>query len=501
MNDDATAVMDPPAPHDQAHPPQATDDGPASLGHTLVIGGGVAGIAAATAVAMAGGRVSLVEMRPRLGGRAGSMDDPEVGGLLDNCQHVLLRTCTNLIDLYKRLQVFSRVQWQHELYFSLGQGQIDSLAADDLPAPLHLMRSLIRFKGMTTREKFAVTRGMLSVIQISARGRALHHDETFLDWLKYHRQPERVIKRFWEVIVVSACNERIDRVAASYALQVLQKAFMHTDLAYEMGLANIPLSELYGRCTQFIEAAGGTVHMPAQVKSIEFDAENRQVTGATLKDGTVIEADHVVTAVPWDRLAELADQDLQQADARFEDLDQLEANPIVGIHMFFRQAEGVDRPVMIRPHLVLVDSPLHWIFNKGHNEALNATHLHGVISAAYDLVDQPAGDIAKMVEAETRRFLSGAQDAELVHIRVIKEKAATFSPRPGVDRIRPKTTGRVSNLYFAGDWTATGWPATMEGACRSGYLAAEAIFAQAGLAQPVLCEDLEPAMLYRVLSG
>ncbi|MFW5683033.1 MAG: hydroxysqualene dehydroxylase, partial [Phycisphaeraceae bacterium] len=272
--------------------------------------------------------------------------------------------------------------------------------------------------------------------------------------------------------------------------------------AQERGGSNVPLAELYDPAEPAIERAGGRVLLSTSVQSIEFDGE--RVKFVRTPDGQEIFADAFISALPHDRLARLATPEMVEADDRLQPLDQFTTNPILGIHMKFRAPHG--GPVMQLPHVVLTDSPLQWIFNKGFDisEAnFGAHHLHGVISAASDWVDKPAEEILAMAEAEARKHLTPDIDgAALEWGKVIKEKKATFVPRPGIDAIRPGPVGDIPNLFLAGDWTQTRWPATMEGAVRSGYQAAHAAISYiGGDDRPMLVGDIAPGPLYQVLSG
>ncbi|MEX0653820.1 MAG: hydroxysqualene dehydroxylase HpnE [Phycisphaeraceae bacterium] len=473
----------------------------------VVVGGGLAGIAAALRLAEAGVAVTLVESRKRLGGRATSFVDPDTGEVLDNCQHVVMRSCTNLLDLYERLGVEDRFRWERAIHFINAAGHIDTLEPDDLPAPLHLMRPMFRLQNLTASEKWAIAKAMLAILQTNPRSRSRHADETFADWLNVHRQPAGAIEKFWAPIITSACNETPDRVAASHALHVFQEGFLFDDSASEMGLATVPLVELYDSVEQRLRAVGGEVLTGASAE--RFDFAHGQIKALRLTDGQELTADAYIAALPFDRLAKLTDDAMAHADPRLARLNDFEVSPILGIHLFLRRPDG--QPVLTLPHLAFMQSPLHWIFNKGlgrrHRDENGAPvdrvqHLHGVISAAHDWVDQPADAIRDMALAELRKVLPAARDAELVHARVIKEKRATFSPRPGSDALRPAAAGPMANLYLAGDWTDTGWPATMESATRSGYLAAFAAMDALHIqphGDPVT--NTPPTLLYRLLSG
>lgn len=483
----------------------------------IVVGGGLAGLSAALRLAERGIAVTLVETRQRLGGRATSFVDPTTGEVLDNCQHVLMRCCTHLIDLYQRLDVERHIQWHSVFHFAGQNGAIDDLEADGLPAPLHLTWSMLRFTNLTWREKLAIARGMWALIRAGTRERRKWHDLSFNAWLEINHQPRSAIDKFWEAIIVSACNETVDRVSTTFAMQVFQEGFLNNDQAYEMGLATVPLLQLYDSAKDRIEQAGGSVMLSTSVE--QFTHEHGRITGLKLKNGETRHADVYISAVPFDRLHKLCDEQLRRYDQRLTQLMQLDVSPIIGVHLFLGCPDG--RPIMTLPHIALMESPLQWIFNKGcefrsfelatsssngesrtvKTDARHIQHLHGVISAAHQLVDQPAELIMAMALDEIERILPAAKDAELIHARAIKEKRATFSVRPGVNRLRPTTTGNVENLLLAGDWTDTGWPATMEGAVRSGYRAAAAACRQlAHNDHDMIIPELQPTTLYRWLA-
>jgi len=445
----------------------------------IIIGGGLAGIAAAVRLAEAGTRVTLVETRQRLGGRATSFTDPTTGDTLDNCQHVLMRCCTYLLDLYERLGVADSIEWHRMFHFVDAAGHDDRMRADPLPAPCHLTRSLLGFGQFTLGEKLAIARAVWAMMRTDRRTVA---DVSFAQWLARYRQPQRVVRRFWAVVIISACNEQLDRVSARYALRVFQEGFLCNRTGHEMGLPGVPLVRVYDPAERAITASGGKLMLSMSADGFEFDGT--RVTALRLGDGTTLPAAHFISTVPFDRLDKLVTDAMRAADARLRRLRELEVSPIIGIHLFF------DRPrnVIPVPHAALTDSPLHWVFDKGD-------HLHGVISGAHALVDKPADEIAQLAVAEIHRHFPSSRGAKLARHRVVKEKRATFAITPGSDALRPTTTGAIGNLLLAGDWTDTGWPATMEGAVRSGYRAAAAV---AGTSMDVA--ELPAGPLYRLLA-
>jgi zeta-carotene desaturase len=365
-----------------------------------------------------------------------------------------MRCCTCLLDLYHRLGVDHHIQWHRRFHFLDGDGNLDTLEADDLPAPFHLTRSMMAFRTFGLTDKLAIARGMMSLMRID---RTQWHDRTFADWMTATGQTDATIERFWSPVIVSALNEWPQRCAADYGMQVFQDGFLATRDAYEMGLSAVPLMKLYDPA----EAVIGDVRLGTSAERFHF--ENGAIQSLQLVGGERIEADAFVSALPFDRLAKLCPPEMVDSDTRLRPLDQFTVSPILGVHLWF------DKDVMDLPHLALTTGKLQWIFNKGGG------YLHGVISGAHDLVDTPAEAIAAICEAELAAKLPSMRGAKRIGAKVIKEKRATFSLTPGIDRIRPATIGAIENLLLAGDWCASGWPATMEGAARSGYMAADAL--------------------------
>lgn len=457
----------------------------------VIIGGGLAGIAAAVRLADAGDQSVIIETRKRLGGRATSLVDPRSDLTIDNCQHVLLGCCTNLIDLYERLGVLDRIEWHRTLHWTRGASQrhhVDRLRGGLLPAPLHLAFSFQRMRCFSFAEKRHIARAMWCMIRMGEKGRHAWSDRTFAAFLESCGQPRELIRAFWNTIIVSACNLDVDRVGAAPALQVFQQGFLANKFAYVMGLATVPLADLYEPAVPIIEATGGGILWGCSAKSIAYDGN--RVQGVVTEDG-LIEGAAVISAVPFDRLGKLATPPLQRADARLQMLDRFTVSPILGVHLWF------DQIVMDLPHLVLVDREVQWLFNKGqeHSEADSTAgrnvptrqHIHAVISAADAWMGLEEPEIVRRVMIDIHHVLPRSVGLEPIEARSIKERRATFAPIPGVDFIRPSAApgyvgsggGGVANLFLAGDWIDTGWPATMEGAVRSGYAAAAACASEA----------------------
>ena len=460
--------------------PDAALGGVFDVSRILIIGGGLAGLAAAVRLTELDYEVTLLETRKKLGGRATSFVDPRTGDVLDNCQHVLMGCCTYLIDFYDRLGVLDSIDWHTELYWTRGQGLIDRLKPGWLPAPLHFSGSFGRFKSYTRQEKRHLARAMWRMIRLGYAGRLAWRERTFLEFLRECNQPDELIRSYWQVIIVSACNLPVERVSAEAALQVFQEGFLASKWSSAMGLASVPLWSLYDPAHEAIERAGGTVRLGVSVKSINFDG--RRATGVVTDEG-LIESPTIISAVPFDRLDKLIGPSMRKADARLQRLESFDVSPILGVHLTF------DQPVMDLPHLVLIDRAVHWLFNKGTDQE-GRQHIHAVISAADAWMPLPEEEIARRVLEDVHHVIPKSRGLEPVRVRAVKEKRATFAAVPGLDRLRPGAapggpgspdglaTGGIPNLFLAGDWCDTGWPATMEGAVRSGYAVAESISGQ-----------------------
>ena len=460
-----------------------------------MIGGGLAGLSSAVALAEAGHRVRLLEKRPHLGGRAASYVLPG-GEHVDNCQHVTLGCCTNLADFYRRVGAAEKIRFFNRLLFAAPDGRRGAMESFPLPPPLHMAPSFAQFPLLGWADKIAIARALLTIALSGGRPADLFTDAggtTMLAWLQKHRQTERAIRRFWEVILVSALDEELDRIDAHYGIDVFWKAFLSARGGYRLGIPCVPLGELYDGCKEAIARRGGEVLLRAGVRG--FQVTGNQVVGVAREDGSLETADYYVAAVPHDILLELLPAEVVEREPVFSNLRKLRTSPITGVHLWF------DRIVMNEPFLTLLDSTTQWVFNKTQlygGAAPDGQYLQLVISASYSLVPRSRQEIIELCLNEVREVLPGIREAKLVKGTVVKETSATFSPAPGSDRWRPLQKSPLKELFLAGDWTFTGWPSTMEGAVRSGYLAAEAILSDLGAPQKFLQLDLPAEGLARL---
>jgi squalene-associated FAD-dependent desaturase len=453
--------------------------------YVAVGGGGLAGLAAACALAESGYQVTVFERRPYLGGRASSYEHPGTGEVVDNCQHVLFKLCTNLMDFYRRIGIEDKIQWFDRMTFIEPGGRQSQLRSTSLPAPLHALPAFMSFKFLTLRDKLGLATALNSLIT-----RLPKDDGTsFENWLHRHHQTPAAIERFWKPILVSALSEDLDRISVPYAAQVVRES-MKSREARLMGVPKAPLTELYDAARDYITARGGTIRFRSSVQSfLPLD------TGVRVKTADSEEQfDYAVIAVPFDSLEKIL-PNAPESDELREKLSHFETAPITGVHLWF------DRKISELPHAVLLDRTIQWMFHKSELLDRNASgsYIELVISSSKSLLNKARQEIIELALKEVREFFPAARDANLVKATVVKEVNATFSPVPGIDQYRPSQITHWPRVFLAGDWTATGWPATMESAVRSGYLAAEAITKSSGTAKRFLCPDLAGKGLARFL--
>ena len=459
-----------------------------------IAGGGLAGLAAGCALAEAGFKVTLFEKRPYLGGRASSYQHPGTGEVVDNCQHVLLGCCTNLLDFYRRAGVEDKIRWYEKLTFLEPGGRASVIAPSALPAPLHTAPAFLKADCLNFRDKLGISRAMA----VLAPRTPADDGQSFLDWLNRHGQTEQAIERFWKTILVSALNEDLDQVSVPYAAQVVRESFLKSPAAGRMGIPTVPLTDLYSTAGDYIRARGGEVQLRAGVESFRSEGFDVFVT----VNGEDKRFDYLLLALPFDALGRILPNTASAAPLAGA-LEQFSTSPITGIHLWF------DRQISDLDHAVLLDRTIQWMFHKSRLIAARnqdapenrngGSYIELVVSCSRSLVEKSKTEIVELAMKEAQEFFPGSPDAVLLKSTVIKEVHATYSPRPGIEQYRPKPETAWPRVFLGGDWTATGWPATMEGAVRSGYLAAESLarFARAKSVH-FLVADLPPTGFMRL---
>jgi squalene-associated FAD-dependent desaturase len=437
--------------------------------HVIVVGGGLAGLAGALACAEAGARVTLLEARPRLGGATWSARHQ--GLEIDNGQHVFLRCCTAYQAFLNRIGAGHLVQLQGRLAIPVVApgGRTAWLRRHRLPAPLHLAPSLARFTHLSWRDRLGVMAAARQLAKLDLSDPAVDQ-HSFGEWLARQGQSPVAVGRFWDLVIRPTLNTSAESASLALSAFVFQTGLLREADAADIGWARVPLARVHAEpALHTLTELGAKVVTRARVRSIELDAGS--VSGVRL-DGGRIDADAVILATPHAEAAELLPAE-SGVDARA--LAALPSSPIVNLHMVW------DRRVFGHEFAATVDSPLQWIFDRTRAAGLaGGQYLAISLSAAEEYLGVSAEALRRRFEPELRRLFPAARDAQLAKLFVTSEPAATFQQAPGSGSLRAAAQTRVGGLYLAGAWTDTGWPATMEGAVRSGITAARALLSAAG---------------------
>jgi zeta-carotene desaturase len=468
-----------------------------SLTHksVTVIGGGVAGMSAACALAEAGLHVHLVERRGYLGGRASSYLHPGVNEVIDNCQHVLFGCCTNLVGFYNRIGCADKISWTSEMTMIEPGGRRSKLGPSSLlPAPLHGLPRLLTSHAFTLADKLALARAFRAFMK------PIPHDspETLAAWLTRHKQTHGAIERFWKLVIASALNAEIESIALPYAAKVIRELFMNSANAGKMGINTVPLSELYSGVPALLAQHNSSVHLNSSVESIAWD-EEMSCWSVGARDTTLV-SDFLVLALPFEATAKLLPYmpPAEGADALAAHIAHHEHWPICSAHLWF------DREISDLDHAVFLDRETHWFFNRGRLQPWRnqkGSYIELEVSASRSFAALDRKQAIDLALSELAEFFPAARSAKLIKAALVKEVRATFGVPPGIDNSRPDAKSAPwPNCFLAGDWTATGWPSTMESAARSGHLAAEALCAALGAPRTFLVPDLKPRGLMRFLS-
>lgn len=462
------------------------DDSVPDRRHAVVVGGGLAGVTAALALADAQVGVTLLEGRPRLGGLACSFQRGDL--TVDNGQHVYLRCCTayrwflgriggaQLAPLQDRLDV-------PVLDLTRPEGQrLGRLRRDALPVPLHLARSLATYPHLSLADRARAGRAALALKRLDPADPALD-TQNFGSWLAAHGQSERAVEALWDLVGVATLNAVADDSSLSLAAMVFRTGLLSDPGAADIGWARVPLGELHDRLArEALGSAGVRTEVRTRVTSVSADGSGGwsvQVPGETIR------ADAVVLAVPQREAHRLLPAGALDAPERLLDIGTA---PILNIHVVY------DRPVLSHPFFVALGTPVQWVFDRTAASGLKrGQYLALSQSVAQNDIDEPVAALRARYLPELERLLPRTRDARVEDFFVTRERNATFVPAPGVGRLRPGARTKAPGLYLAGAWTATGWPATMESAVRSGVGAAQAALGALGRPRPHHLFDLEEA--------
>ncbi|MBC7857034.1 MAG: squalene/phytoene synthase family protein [Pirellulaceae bacterium] len=439
-----------------------------------IVGGGLAGLAAAAALCERGIRVEIFEAKRRLGGRAGSYMEQDTGQAVDHCQHVAMGCCTTFLGFCRRTGIIDQFERHRTLHFFGPEGQkCDFRGSRWLPAPLHLGPALMGLTYLSLGERMRIAFALLKLARLPAKEQPCAM--TIGAWLQQQKQSPRCIERFWQVVLVSALGESLNRASLTAARKVFVDGFMSSREAGDVWIPKVPLTELYERIAVWLTKRGVAIRPAAAVERIEPHQDGE--LSIQFREGPPQNFGSVICAVPWRQAAEI----LPAAAASH--IPVIHSAPITSLHLWF------DRPMTPLPHAVLVGQLSQWVFARspspgsesgvGFQPAQNqesAEHYYQVvISASHELTGREREDVVREVLGDLNAVFPLSRDAKLLRWRIITEGEAVFSVRPGLEVQRPSQQTSVPNLFLAGDWTATGWPSTMESAVRSGYLAADGV--------------------------
>jgi squalene-associated FAD-dependent desaturase len=444
----------------------------------VVLGGGFAGLAAAITLLERRHEVTLLERRGILGGRATSYRDAATGDVVDNGTHLMIGAYRETLALLRDAGAEDVLLAQDDLHIDyVDEAGFTSLDCPPLPAPLHLLAGVLRLRVPWPVRWQALRLGL--AVRFGAPPVGL----TLAQYFEKTGQGRAARRLLWDALATAVVNEAPERAAAILFHRVYQEAFLAGRRASRLVFLRCGWGDLAERLGAYFEARGGRLLRRALAEAVDVDdgrvtgvrlalrARSRsEILGGPGPRGERLAADAVVAAVPWHALPSLLPAGLRAA-APFRDLERLGQSPIVSVDIW------LDRPVVDRLFVGLRDSEMEWVFDKGRlfGRTGPPQHLSFIVSAAQRSAGRTNAELLQSAEASLRRYFPGMKAAAVTRCLVLREPTATFSAAPDTEALRPGPQTPVAGLFLAGDWTATGLPATIEGAVRSGRAAAHVI--------------------------
>lgn len=432
--------------------------------------------------------VTVLEAKRFTGGRAGSFSDPSHGETVDYCQHVAMGCCTNLLGLLDRCGLGDAMHRYRELEFHHPDHPPSRFAASRfLPPPLHLAGAIGKLRYLSAGQKRKIRRAVFRLMRTPTDSLA---SQTARDWLVQHDQDDATMRLFWDVVLVSALGEQTAAVSMAAARKVFMDGFAAARHASDVLVPKQPLSKLFGEslCDE-IGKLGVQLHTGQSVTRL-IDDQSRSTVVETSR-GHRFEADHVISAVPWHAVADLA---AGIPTVSLDAYQAIAASPITGVHLWF------DREITDRPHAVMVGTVAQWLFRQPFSQPSQAGHYYQVvISASREHRGKSNEQLLAQIVAELRHEFPSAKDASLLRSRVVTDPKSVFSVSPAVESLRPAARTALPWFHLAGDWIATGWPATMEGAVISGRMAAHSVLKSEGRPGITVDPGLRRGLLARLI--
>jgi squalene-associated FAD-dependent desaturase len=444
--------------------------------NVIVVGAGVAGLNAADALARSGANVTILERRPHVGGRAYSYLHPALNEVVDS-QHVVVGCCTNLIEFCNAAGLADKIRWYDRQTFlepatDTSPPRARTIGPGFLPAPLQYSGSFANASMLSVADKISIARGMQEFL----RGFPATDAESVANWYRRTSQSAGAIRHFWEPIILATLNDSAENSSLKYAGKVFHELFVKSSAGGRLGIPTVPLSEFYAEGAKMVEANGGQLELRVSIEQVSQRSDGRW----TLRSGeSEYVTDDVILALPFEQTQKLVsgmsldDSSGEQVRAELmEKFTHFEHSPFISILLWFdRQITGLD-------HAWLLDSTIQWFFHKSRIRrypAEQGSYVELVIAGSKAELPLSRAEILEPALEELKRFFPEAGRAKLLKSGILKEARATFSVTPGLDRHRPQQKTNLPGLYLAGDWTQTDWPSTMEGAARSGRLAAGSV--------------------------
>lgn len=429
----------------------------------IVIGGGLAGLAASTRLLEHGypGDLVLLEKNPEVGGRTGFIEYRD--RTLDLGQHMHVSGFDYYRKFMTKIGLADDLATQDSLdvEFRDKSGRIGRVRSNELPPPFHLISATYGFPFISFLDKLSLVGPLFSSLLASSG--VEERNESFGDWLRKRGASEKSIARLWNQIIVPTLNASVDEVSVKMGLMILKRVLLDKR-GGRLGRLNGSLGKIGRSAVEFIESKGGQVRTSHQVERIEKD-NGKYVIG--LSNGDEVSSEAVLSAVPGYVLNEiLSGSLLDKFSQRFW---ELEWNSIINVHLFF------EKKVMEADFFGFLEGTAGWVFNVSGNDGEVGKHICLTISDPGELEDLDPDKLVEKVVADLASPLPAIKDAELLDSVAIYQPRATFKASPDSKALRPPQNPSPDGLFLAGDWTDTGWPATMEGAVRSGYYSAEEI--------------------------
>lgn len=466
----------------------------AQLTRVGIVGGGVAGIAAAVALADKDLDVQLIESRDRLGGRS-HLDTDNAGQEIENgCQQVSAGSDVNVTRLLARIEALKEWEAHSKLRFFSPEGVRSDLSAlPGLPAPLHLAPSLLRLNFLRFRERWSVAKALLELAKPISED---DEDLSILRWLRLHDQSVHAIERFWHVLLCEALGSLEQASLAAARAYMLQRFLLHRS-SYTLRIPVRNLREaLVEPAERWLEKHGAKLHLQSPVRMVL--GSNDRCQGVLLANGAVHSFDIVIAAVPWWSLCKMLSESLLRAVRIPQGLEHQRGVEVAIIDLWF------DRPLTPLPHVFLVDGLAQQVFRRhprasAHQQNASGFFYQVILNPARNLDGLAADELARRVQQELLKIWPASRGAALIRSRFHLISPARFPSTGDFEALRPAQVTSVPNLMLAGDWTRTGCPSSLEGAIKSGFLAAEGVLQYLGRPQKLAASEPAPEWLARRL--